>query len=129
MIVKIFSFVLCTLFLIVILKSFRSDLSVLVSLATSVILISSALVFLKPVVTFMISLSDSVDFNSSYFEILLKCCAISFLGGLTSELCRDNGQGALAQSSDIICKCTLISLTLPIYKDVFNWIVKLWEKV
>lgn len=128
MIIKVFAFIICTLLLSVILKSVKSDFSMITSLLGSIIVLSLAIITLSPTITFILSLSERVSFNDQYMEIIFKSVVISLLGGLTSEMCKENGQNVLAQSTDIICKCTLLSLTLPIYIDVFNLILKLWKK-
>ena len=125
--IKIISFILVTLFLIITLKAVKSNLPPLISVFVVVILLTISITNLMPTIEFLNSISQKVNFNNNYLKIILKCIAICYLGSFCSNICKDNGENSLALGADVICKCTIISLTLPIYMDVFEWILKLWE--
>ncbi len=125
--IKIISFILATLFLCIILKNCKSSITPFLSILSVVVLLVFSINTLLPTIEFIKSLSQKANLDNEYLKIILKCVAIGYLGNFCSNICKDNGEGTLALGSEIICKCTIISLTLPIYMDVFKWILKLWE--
>ena len=125
--IKIISFIIASLFLSIVLKNSKSNLSVLVTVVAAVLLITLSINTLLPTIEFISSLSQKINFDNGYLKIILKCIAICYLGNFCSNLCKDSGESTLAYSSEIVCKCMVVSLSLPIYMDVFKWILKLWE--
>ena len=124
---KFFAFVISSLVLIIILKQFNPSISRFLVITVSVILALSSIEFMQPAIDFVKTLSQNATFNNKYLEIILKCTAICFLGNFTSNLCKDNGENTLSFSTEFICRCSIIILSLPIYSDLLNWMLKLWE--
>ena len=52
--------------------------------------------------------------SSEIFTSMLKMTGISFLGCISSSLCRDSGENGLANTLEGICKLEIILLCLPI---------------
>lgn len=129
MIFKAFAFIICVLLVLMVVKPFNANVSKAIIIIAGAMLTIVGINHLTPVFSFVSSLSQKIGFDNSYLEIIIKCTAICFLGSFASQLCKDSGEGTLAHSAEFICRCTVISLTLPIYIDVFNWIIKLWENI
>ena len=127
--VKIFLYIITSLILIGILKPVNSNISRILTLVISVIIAITSVNYIVPAIELIKKLSESSGFNNKYLEILLKCTAVCFLGNFTSNLCRDNGENTLVFSTEFVCKCTVIILSLPIYTDVFDWMTKLWQNI
>lgn len=125
--IKIISFIIVSLFLSIVLKNSKSNMSVFVALLTAILIITLSVNTLLPTIDFISSICQKIKFNNGYLKIILKCIAICYLGNFCSNLCKDSGENTLAYSTEIVCKCTVVSLSLPIYMDVFKWILKLWE--
>ncbi len=129
MIIKIFLFILCSAIALIFLKGIKSELTYIISAFIGVLIIVFALNNLRSTIDFILSLSEKIQLKSDYLIIILKCSAICFLGNFSTNLCKDIGEQTLAYGSELISRCLIISLTLPIYIDLFNWIIKLWENV
>lgn len=127
--VKIFLYIITSLILIGILKPVNSNISRILTLVISVIIAITSVNYIVPAIELIKKLSESSGFNNKYLEILLKCTAVCFLGNFTSNLCRDNGENTLVFSTEFVCKCTVIILSLPIYTDVIDWMTKLWQNI
>lgn len=126
---KLILIVILTLFAVVILKNAKSSIADVIIIPISISIIIALLSALKPTFEFISSLANQSGFENEYLSIILKCTAICFLGNFASSLCKDMGEISLASSADLICKVNVIALTLPIYIDIFNWILKLWGKL
>lgn len=53
-----------------------------------------------------------------YLEILLKSLGIAYVAHISSEMCRDFGEGNIASAIDIVGKIEIILLSLPLVEDI-----------
>lgn len=53
-----------------------------------------------------------------WFSLLLKALAIAVACQLTSALCRDCGESALAEKAELAGKLAILALTLPVVKQL-----------
>ena len=127
--IKAVLFIFCALFVCVILKNVKSSLPLFVSAFSSFAVCIFSLTIISPAVEFVDLLAQSVELNNDYLKIIFKCVAICFLCNICTNICKDTGENTLAYGAEVVCRFTIISVTLPIYMDVFNWIVKLWESI
>ena len=127
--IKIVSLIICALFACILLKSGKSTLTPFISIFVIVTVCSYSVVSLVPTIEFVKMLASQVNLNNNYLKIILKCVAICFLCNICTNICRDSGESTLAYSAEIACRFTVLSITLPIYIDIFNWIIKLWENI
>ena len=84
---------------------------------------------LGSVIDFINTLASKAGIDEQYIGIILKCIGVCFLGDFAAGICRDCGENTLANNSEIVCKCSIIVIALPMYIDIFNLILKLWENV
>ncbi len=127
--IKYLVFIVCALVLVIVLKNAKSPIANIIVLPISVCVLLLCLSSLEPTLEFTYLLANESGFNNEYLSIILKCIGICFLCSITTRLCTDAGETALSHSAEIICKINIISLTLPIYIDLFKWIMKIWEKL
>ena len=125
--IKFVVYIICGLVVVLLLKNAKSPIANIAVLPISVSVLILCLSSLKPAIEFTYLLSQKSGFNNDYLEIILKCVGLCFLTSITTRLCTDAGEATLAHSAEIVCKINIISLTLPIYVDLFNWILKLWK--
>ncbi len=125
--IKIFLFIIVSLLLVVFLKQVNPSISKFLAFSICIILALSSIEFLAPAIDFVKTLSQKASFNNNYLKIILKCTAICFLGNFISNLCKDNGENTLSFSTEFICRCCVVVMSLPIYSDLLNWMLRLWE--
>ncbi len=126
---KVIAVLLCALFLAVLVKSVKSGAYVFILAAATVGVFMFVITQLKSVTDFISTISKSAGIDFKYIQIILKCIGICYLGDFASSICRDCGESALASNSELACKCSILALSLPLYADIFNMILKLWESV
>ena len=114
---------------VIMLKSVKSSGAVFVLIAVTLICAGFTVTRLSAVISFINKLADSGGIEEKYIEMILKCMGICFLGEITSGICRDSGENTLAANSEIVCKFSIIAVSLPMYADIFNMIIKLWENI
>lgn len=96
------------------------ELALLVGLASAVFALSLASGLLTAVLEFLDLTKSFSAVAPEILEPVLKCLAIGLIGGQASGLCKDAGQGALAQAVDVVCGLAALCTALPLVKLLFN---------
>lgn len=128
-VIKIMLLIICSLMLVTILKSVKSGMSVFLLIFVTTAVFIFVCTQLGGVIDFINTLASKAGIDEQYIGIILKCIGICFLGDFAAGICRDCGENTLANNSEIVCKCSIIVIALPMYIDIFNLILKLWENV
>ena len=79
-----------------------------------------AVYFLREAANTVETLSDlAAQYGlGGWFSLLLKALAIAVACQLTSALCRDCGESALAEKAELAGKLAILALTLPVVKQL-----------
>ena len=128
-VIKIMLLIICSLMLVTILKSVKSGVSVFLLIFVTAAVFVFVSTQLGSVIDFINTLASKAGIDEQYIGIILKCIGVCFLGDFAAGICRDCGENTLANNSEIVCKCSIIVIALPMYIDIFNLILKLWENV
>ena len=104
----------------VVLKQYRPEFSVYISLATGMIMLGALVVLISPVIESALQLSDFSENGFKYSELLLKCLAICYITQLASESCRDAGEGSIAAKIDLAGKCAILLLSMPLFNELVD---------
>ncbi|MBQ7740789.1 MAG: hypothetical protein IJT65_06125 [Eubacterium sp.] len=108
------------LFASLLLKDKNRTFAVLISFSGSVIILLLMFSGLKGVVE---KLRDIAALNSSsqaYIKLMLKVLGITLLTGFVGNVCRDNGESALAGVTETFSKVIIITLVLPLFEAVIT---------
>ena len=104
----------------VLLRQYRPDISLLLITATAVIALAVVLTALiKPFDT-IIQRLEGHGIELSYFKIALKALGIGYVTSLSADICRDAGQTTLATLSEIVGKCGIFILSLPLVIKIID---------
>lgn len=104
----------------VVLKQYRPEFSVYISLATGMIMLGALVVLISPVIESALQLSEFSENGFKYSELLLKCLAICYITQLASESCRDAGEGSIAAKIDLAGKCAILLLSIPLFNELVD---------
>ena len=66
----------------------------------------------------LIQLSDTVPSGVAYVRLMLKALFIVIITQFTVDICRDNGENALASLTEISAKVLVLSLVMPLIETV-----------
>ncbi len=109
----------------VVLKQYRPEFSVYISLVTGMIMLGALIIIIAPVIESALQLSEISDNEFKYSELLLKCLAICYITQLASESCKDAGEGSIATKIDFAGKCAILLLSMPLFTELVNIIKNL----
>ena len=96
-------------------------------IAISVIVVVSGFVFLtlSPISDLIEELFTRSGLSNDFIIILFKSVGICYITELSSEICKDNGQGAISVIAELSGKIALIVVSLPLTKSIIEIITDL----
>ena len=124
-IVKIIGIGLTSLIIIIILKQYRPEFTIYVSIIAGVLIIMLSIERLTGIINILTILSNKTGINSEYLEILLKITGIAILTEFAVSICNDAGESAIATKVDLGGKIIIISISIPIIVALLELIVKI----
>lgn len=110
--------------LLVFLKNRTSEFSFLITVCA---VFSVALYVLLFSADSVQKLKDIMDLNSGggkYITVAVKALIIAYLAETVADTCRDFGQSALAAKAELAGKCVIFVLTVPLFANVVEVVLK-----
>lgn len=114
--------VLITLILCLVLAKQGKDLSILLVLLVSCMVLSTALTYLQPVLDFFDRLTVIGKLNTELIGILLKAVGIGLLAEIAGLICADAGNSALGKTLQIMASAVILALSVPIFTQLLELI-------
>lgn len=102
-----------------ILKQIKSEYSFLVSVLITAFFCTFSLSLLSPVIEYINELLGSSE-NSESVTILFKSTGIGIITSIASDMCKDLGEVSLGSKLELCGKCLILSLSLPLIKELIN---------
>lgn len=124
-IVKIAGIGLISLIVIVVIKQYRPEFAVYVSITAGLLIIGIVISKLSGIVGILKSLANKASLNSGFLEILIKITGITILTEFTTSICKDAGEGAIATKIDLGGKIIIMSMSIPIISSLLDTILKI----
>ena len=124
-IVKIIGVGFIALIIIVIMRQYRPDFVIYVSIVAGAIIIFMLLDKITGIVNLLTSLSNKVSLNNEFIIILLKITGIAFLTEFAESICIDAGETAIASKVDLGGKIIIIANSITVITALLELIVKL----
>lgn len=118
--VKIVAIALVSAIIIVYLKSINSELALLATIASGIIIIFFSLEFIVETYDFISKIIEYTSLDNDFFIILYKILAIGYLVEFGAGIIRDFGMVGLADKLIFVGKLIILSLALPIIYSLFN---------
>lgn len=103
----------------------NKGISVLLSLAVCLMVITAGLSFFKPVMEFIYILRDLGKINEKLLEVILKVIGIGLLTELSVVICKDAGNESMAKSLQILSTIIVVRISIP----VFEMLLSLLEEI
>lgn len=107
----------------VLLKQYKSPLAVPVTLTGGCLLLFYTIPYLRDAFLFAETISEKVSLHIPFMDALLKVIGITFITECTAALCRDAGEGALAQNLEMAGKLIILGISLPLITSFFETVI------
>ena len=122
--IKVIMAALAGVFLAAVLKSVKSEMTMLVAAGVSVLILFYILSGLSVIVEQLKMLQGYIGISGKYIGILVKMIGISYMTQLAADTCRDTGQTAVAGQLEVFCKITIAALGMPVVLTLFEVVTK-----
>lgn len=117
-IVIIASVALIAAVLSIVLKQYKPEYSLFISIGAGILIFLSVLAVIEPVLSFIEELTERAGLESVYGEVLIKSLAICYITQLACDCCKDAGESAIAGKLQIAGKIAVLLIALPMFKSL-----------
>ena len=113
-IIKLLGIGLISLFLITIIKQYKNEYAIYISVVSGILIFILVQDELVEIFHLINDFANKSGINITYIEILIKLTAISYLTEFTMNLCLDLGESALSTKIELGGKIIMVYLSIPI---------------
>jgi len=124
-IIKIIGIGIIALVIVIILKQYRPEYAIYISIIAGVLILCLAMEKLSGIINLLQSISNKTYINKQFLEILLKITGIAIITEFAVSICADAGEKAIASKIEIGSKVIIISMSIPIISSLLELIVEI----
>jgi len=124
-IVKIIGIGLIALIIIIILKQYRPEFAIYVSIITGILILILVMDKLTGIIGLLNSLANKSNINKDFLLILIKITGITLLTEFAVSICKDSGESAIANKIDLGGKVIVMAMSVPIISVVLETVLKI----
>ena len=123
-IIKIIGIGLIALILIIILKQYKPEFVIYVSLIAGALILILTFSKVSGIIELINSLSSKVSIHQEFITLLIKITGIAILTEFSVSICKDTGESAIASKIDMGGKVIMVSMSVPIIAGLLETIIK-----
>ena len=124
-IIKIIGIGLVAVIIIVILKQYRPEFAMYVSIKAGILIFALIATKLSGIIEVLKSIANKSSTNSKFLVLLIKITGIAILTEFTVSLCKDSGESAIANKVDLGGKVIIMSMSIPIMSSLLETIINI----
>ena len=124
-IVKIVGIGISAIIIAIILKQYKPEFSIYISLIAGIIILSLVIDKLSSIMSLLTNLANKTNINNSFLILLLKITGISILAEFAISICKDSGETAIANKVDLGGKVLIVSMSVPIISSMLETILRI----
>lgn len=123
--IKIIGIGLIALVIVIILKQYKPEYTIYVSIIAGVLMLFLAMDKLSGIINLLQSISDKTYINKQFLGILLKITGIAIITEFAVSICADAGEKAIASKIEIGSKVIIIAMSIPIISSLLELIIEI----
>lgn len=123
-IIKIIGIGLIAVIIIVIVRQYKPEFTLYISLLAGAIILFLVMDKLSEIIDLLESLSNKTSINNEFLKLLIKITGIAFLTEFAVSICKDTGENAIANKVDMGGKIIIVSMSIPIISSLLETIVE-----
>ena len=97
-----------------------SDISLLLTILVSAMVLIAAVTYIKPVIEFMNRLVKIGGIDNEVFQILLKSAGIALISQVACTICSDGGNQSLAKALQFLATTLILTLCIPLFERLLQ---------
>lgn len=119
-IVKIIGIGIISLVIIIIIKQYKPEFAIYVSLVSGIIILFLIMGKLDGIIQILKSFANKASINSEFLIVLLKITGIAIMTEYVVSVCKDAGESAIASKVDLGGRVIIISMSIPIISGLLE---------
>ena len=124
-IVKLIGIGLIALVIIIIVKQYKPEFAIYVSLVAGILILGMTFDTISQIVGVINDYTNKASINNKFVIVLLKITGIAILTEFAVSICKDSGESAIASKIDFGGKIIVISMSIPIISALLELILKI----
>lgn len=120
---------LLTCILIVLLGKQEKDMSAILSVAGAAAILIITVSYLKPVIQFLIELSELASLNSDHLSVLLKASGVGLITEIAALVCTDSGNAGIGNTLRFLGAAVILWLSVPVFQALLQLIGTILEGI
>lgn len=124
-IIKIIGLGLTSLIIIIVLKQYKPEFVIYVSILAGALILFFVMDKLAAIINLLSSLAQKANINSQFLGIILKITGIAILTEYAVSICKDSGESAIANKIDMGGKIIIIGISIPIISKLLETMLKI----
>ena len=124
-IIKIIGIGLISLIIIIIVRQYKPEFTLYVSLLAGALILIFILDKIGGIINLLTSLSNKTAINNEFLILLIKITGIAFLTEFAVSLCKDTGETAIANKVDMGGKVIIVSMSIPIISSLLETVIEI----
>ncbi len=124
-IIKIIGIGLVALILIIILKQYKPEFAIYVSLLAGALILALIFSKISGIIELINNLTNKISIHKEFVTLLIKITGIAILTEFAVSICKDSGETAIASKVDMGGKVIMVSMTIPIMAGLLETLLKI----
>ena len=124
-IVKIIGIGLISLIIIIIVRQYKPEFTLYVSLLAGAIILLLIMDKISGIIEMLTNLSNKNSINNDFLTLLIKITGIAFLTEFAVSICKDTGESAIANKVYMGGKVIIVSMSIPIISSLLETILEI----
>lgn len=122
-IVKIIGIGLISVVIAIILKQYKPEYALYVSIIAGILILFMAMEKISGIINLLQSISNKTYINKQFLGILLKITGIAIITEFAVSICTDAGEKSIATKIEIGSKVIIIAISIPIISSLLELII------
>lgn len=122
---KIAAVALITVFAYMIVKQFKPEIALIITLVGSILIIIMTINSLKSVISSFFSIFKTTGVDAELLTPLVKIIAIGYIAEFAANICSDAGAASVGDKILFSAKIIILTISLPIITSVVDMVVAL----
>lgn len=124
-IIKIVGIGVIALIIIIIMKQYRPEFAIYISIIAGLLIIWLVFGRLSEVINLIETITSKTKINNQYLGIILKITGIAILTEFAVSICKDSGESSIANKIEMGSKIVIISMSIPIISSLLEVMIKI----
>ena len=122
-VVKIIGIGFIALISIIILKQYKPEFAVYISILAGILILTLSLSKITGIINLLTDISNRANLNTQFLKIILKITGIAILTEFAVSICKDCNENAIANKINIGSQVLIITISLPIMTSLLETLV------